>query len=274
MNNNVLVITGMHRSGTSLLTHWLNKCGLHVGDQLLPPGIGNVDGHYEDLDFYTYHEKVLLEHGLSADGLVPAHPGPLTGHQRTTLKALVSRKSSAQSQWGWKDPRTCLFLPFYREILPEARYLAIVRDYKTVVSSLVQRMFQLHDWKYEQCDIFTRVIWRYFRKPFRKEQLLRKYCNEHLAVWITYNEAILKHIEQLPDSNYIVVDHPKLKNSSQEIYKHLSDEWQFDLEYYDFKQLYNENRISDKLNIVDYIQDPKLLERAAEIHCRLQAKAI
>jgi hypothetical protein len=274
MNNNVLVITGMHRSGTSLLTHWLNKCGLHVGDQLLPPGIGNIDGHYEDLDFYTYHEKVLAEHGLSADGLVPSRPAALTAVQKTTLEALVNRKAAAQSQWGWKDPRTCLFLPFYREILPNARYLAIVRDYKTVVSSLVQRMFKLHDWKYENCDIFTRVIWRYFRKPYRKEKLLRKYCNEHLAVWIEYNEGILKHLDSLPASNYLVVDHAKLKTSSNEIYKHLSDKWDFDLDYYDFGKLYNEKRISDKLNIVDYIADPGLLQRAADIHCRLQTKAI
>jgi len=39
-SNRVLVIIGMHRSMTSLLTQWLDKCGLQVGDDLHGAGIG------------------------------------------------------------------------------------------------------------------------------------------------------------------------------------------------------------------------------------------
>ncbi|HJT73097.1 MAG TPA: hypothetical protein VJ720_03740, partial [Chitinophaga sp.] len=59
MNNKVLVITGMHRSGTSLITQWLYRCGLHVGDNFMGAGIGNEDGHFEDLDFYNWHRNIL-----------------------------------------------------------------------------------------------------------------------------------------------------------------------------------------------------------------------
>ena len=274
MNNNVLVITGMHRSGTSLLTQWLYKCGLHVGDKFLGAGIGNNDGHYEDIDFYNYHQQVLTEHELPSDGLAPASPQSLTTIQRTSLKALLHRKAAGQSQWGWKDPRTCLFLPFYREALPNARYLVILRDYKTVVSSLVQRLYTLHAWKYEQSDLITKFIWRYFKKPYRRKKLLKRYCDEHLAVWITYNEAILKHLQQLPVATYMVVDHTKLKTSNKEIFKHLSGNWNFDLEYYDFDTLYKEKLVSKQLDIINFVKDPSLLQKAADIQCRLQAMAI
>ena len=36
----VLVITGMNRSGTSLVAHYLNQCGLDIGERLLMPNFG------------------------------------------------------------------------------------------------------------------------------------------------------------------------------------------------------------------------------------------
>ena len=38
MANDILVIAGMHRSGTSLITHWLHDCGLQVGERLVGAG--------------------------------------------------------------------------------------------------------------------------------------------------------------------------------------------------------------------------------------------
>jgi len=41
-----LVILGMHRSGTSLITQWLKNCGLSVGDSLHGADVGNAEGHF------------------------------------------------------------------------------------------------------------------------------------------------------------------------------------------------------------------------------------
>ena len=49
--NKVLVILGMHRSGTSLVANWLHDCGLHVGDRLLEGTFANEKGYFEDLIF-------------------------------------------------------------------------------------------------------------------------------------------------------------------------------------------------------------------------------
>ena len=136
----VLVITGMHRSGTSLLTQWLYKCGLHVGDQFMGAGIGNEEGHYEDLDFYKYHKNVLKDHALQDDGLIHTTINTLSDGQLYEMRQLLEKKNK-QLQWAWKEPRTCLFLSHYRELLPEARYLVILRDYRPVVSSLISRIY-------------------------------------------------------------------------------------------------------------------------------------
>jgi len=269
-----LIITGMHRSGTSLLTQWLHKCGLHVGDQFLGAGIGNDDGHYEDIDFYNFHQQTLSAQGLHPDGLITEQPSSLSSTQREALRCLLQHKSDRQSQWGWKDPRSCLFLPVYRELAPDARYLVILRDYKQVVGSLIHRIYVSHEWKYTHTDIFTKLIWLYCKKPFRKKKLTNQYCDAYLKVWIAYNEAILKHLQAQPKDTYLVVDHPDLRRHSKLVFDHLSTQWQFDLEYFDINKIYKQQLISNKLDIVDYIKDPALLQQAADIQCRLQALAV
>ncbi|HZX74061.1 MAG TPA: hypothetical protein VFE57_06560, partial [Cyclobacteriaceae bacterium] len=66
--NKILVVTGMHRSGTSVVTQWLQQCGLHVGDELLGAGIGNSVGHFEDVDFLRAHSDFLKRRRLAEKG--------------------------------------------------------------------------------------------------------------------------------------------------------------------------------------------------------------
>jgi hypothetical protein len=51
---------------------------------------------------------------------------------------LIERFDSA-SVWGWKDPRNCLTLPFWRKLLPELNVLVIVRNPLEVAYSLRNR---------------------------------------------------------------------------------------------------------------------------------------
>jgi hypothetical protein len=263
----------MHRSGTSLLTQWLYKCGLHVGDQFLGAGIGNKEGHYEDLDFFEYHKNVLRDLELSDDGMIHSPVSTLSDGQLHELRQLVKAKSS-QQQWAWKEPRTCLFLPHYRQVLPDARYLVILRDYHSVVSSLVSRMYNRSDYKYSKKNSIEQFIWKYFKKPFRKKKLLKKYSEHYLRVWITYNQAILKHLQQLDVSQYLVVDQTSLSCNNQKVFEHLADKWDFSLKYYDYAKVYKEKLLSNVADIEQYVQDPILLVKAGVLQENLKAMAI
>ncbi len=53
-------------------------------------------------------------------------------------RELVAQRSELPL-WGWKDPRTCLFLEFWESILPEARYLFLYRHPVDVALSLWRR---------------------------------------------------------------------------------------------------------------------------------------
>lgn len=134
-----LVITGMHRSGTSLAASLVAGAGIDVGRRLMAASRGNERGHYEDLDFYEFHARALRAHGAGAEGFACVDGLAVPTSLRPAAEALVEAKSQAGVPWGWKDPRTCLFLDFWGDLLPDARFLFVFRSPWEVMDSLFRR---------------------------------------------------------------------------------------------------------------------------------------
>jgi GT2 family glycosyltransferase len=148
----VVVITGVHRSGTSLLAQILHQLGVGLGDSLeLAPWPANADGHWEHSEiwrtqealleslgrgFYTPRSVLPLPEGWWRDPAVEPFKERLAGIAREEL-----RKSPGP--WGFKDPRSLLLAPMWREILDGlgvARAWAIsVRHPLEVARSLATR---------------------------------------------------------------------------------------------------------------------------------------
>src|SRR4051812_47462812 len=137
MQNKVLVILGMHRSGTSLVAQWLQRCGLHIGTRLVGAGRGNIEGHFEDRDFLDLHRSILISNNLPDTGLVSEFDTALNNTHLAEIKGLIALKNSLFEEWGWKEPRTCLFLEQYMHVLPATKYIILLRDYNSVVDSLI-----------------------------------------------------------------------------------------------------------------------------------------
>lgn len=135
----VLVITGMHRSGTSFTASLLQAAGLFIGDQLMGPHASNPLGHFEDLDFYEFDRHLLRSHGISDDGFAcSAAPKPGLPFRQEALR-LVEKRRARGTSWGWKDPRSALLLDFWHSVIPEARFLFVFRTPWDVVDSLYRR---------------------------------------------------------------------------------------------------------------------------------------
>src|SRR3569833_426433 len=164
MQPKVLIVTGMHRSGTSLVTNWLYHSWLQVGECLVGANAGNKEGHYEDVEFLRIHEEILATNGYPTTGLIYHKPVEISEYQLEKLKAVLEVKERHFEQWGWKEPRTCLFLNTYQKLIPGAKNLVIVRDYAAVVNSLLKRDFDLHDAQHQGRSFFTRLKWNVFRK--------------------------------------------------------------------------------------------------------------
>lgn len=138
-NNKVVIILGMHRSGTSLTAQWLSKCGLNIGDNLMGASDSNRDGHFEDLDFHDLHEEIFQAHDIPYGGLENIENISLSKEERRKIKSLVGKKNKKYHQWGWKEPRTCLFIDEYIRLIPHVKIIVVLRDFNAVINSLINR---------------------------------------------------------------------------------------------------------------------------------------
>jgi len=135
-----LVVAGMHRSGTSLVASLVAGAGVSMGTRLLAAGRGNARGHFEDLDFQEFHQRALRANGLHGDGIVPAGQPAVPEGLEPRAHELVAARRAMGKPWGWKDPRTLLFLDFWSEVAPEASWLLVFRSPWEVADSLYRRL--------------------------------------------------------------------------------------------------------------------------------------
>ena len=140
MGNNldVVVITGMHRSGTSLTTSLLQSAGVFIGDRLLGINLSNPKGHFEDLDFVELHQNILQSQGLPSEGWNDNTGKKISQRYIAIAQKLITEREQ-HSIWGWKDPRTVLFLDFWSQLLPQLKYVFVYRSPWEVVDSLYRR---------------------------------------------------------------------------------------------------------------------------------------
>ena len=107
--SSIFCVTGMHRSGTSLLMSWLEKCGLQISDGgLVPDGTGNITGHFEDQEFYELHLKTISKAIPGSKGWIVTNKhdlGKLSLDHKDMTDILLTR-NKRYPLWGWKDPRS------------------------------------------------------------------------------------------------------------------------------------------------------------------------
>lgn len=140
-----LLILGMHRSGTSYLARLMQALGVHIGDDLVGPQKGNPRGHFEALSLLTFHQKLLaarVDESRRAfdDGMLVQAPLSVdySADERQEARALVE-SLRRPGHWGWKEPRTCLFLDLWGSLLERAGAVIIYRHPLEVHQSLLRR---------------------------------------------------------------------------------------------------------------------------------------
>jgi hypothetical protein len=145
-NQDIICVLGMHRSGTSLLARILNLIGVDLGpDNVLTtePVADNPKGYWEHHEITAISDAILKRHGGSWDEPPPLPPGWETAAAIDDLRhhaqQLIEDQFGEAQLWGWKDPRTCLTLPFWQQLLPDMRYIICLRNPVDVARSLEHR---------------------------------------------------------------------------------------------------------------------------------------
>jgi hypothetical protein len=201
MDTKVLAITGMHRSGTSLAAQYLGECGLSIGSKLLNSDLTNPSnscaGHHEDIEFLSFHKQVLQKNGRDVSALLADRlslPFKIDNQDKKVALELVESRVELP-QWGWKDPRTTLFLDFWSEMVSDIGYLFLLRHPLSVVDSLVRRG--------------------------NEKTISRKPING-LRIWNIYNQEVLK-FWKVNSANSIVCEIDELIRNSTKVSQFLAE---------------------------------------------------
>ena len=141
LRNDVLIVLGMHRSGTSCLTGMLQQAGLVLGD-VVEEAPFNRKGNRENLEIRELNDAILANSGGAWD----SPPNHLTWRKEHQYKRdAIIEQHRDQAAWGFKDPRTMFTLPFWQEGLKGANlhYIATFRNPLSVAKSLNSRQPEL-----------------------------------------------------------------------------------------------------------------------------------
>src|SRR5512140_300208 len=141
-----VIVLGMHRSGTSALTRCLNFLGLTLGreDHLIPAGQDNPRGFWENAQLSKFNEEILV--ALGGTWFTPPYlhgrwqSRPQLGELKARARELLAGEGLGEPMACWKDPRSCLLLPFWLELLPQRPAIVFIhRDPLEIWRSLQKR---------------------------------------------------------------------------------------------------------------------------------------
>lgn len=248
MTKTIFTLAGMHRSGTSLCASWMDASGINVGKSLLGPASSNPKGHFEDEEILNIHREDLRAKGLRISGLV------LKGQTKFNLE--VNSKKEIQSLlksradievWGWKEPRTCLYLEDWKSLLPELKIIAVFRHPDNVINSLYKRL--KNGYWYDTNNPFRKLYWY-----LSIDKNPKKWFNEFSKTYAVYNQQIIDFHKKYP-SDSLILDLDELTSNSHEIGKRITSFLGIETQMSDFNHLIDKKLLTKKEEVKNISSD-------------------
>lgn len=211
----ILTIAGMHRSGTSLTASWLEKCGLILKNNL-SADTGNVKGHFEDTEFLAFQAKIIEATVKNSKGWIVNGKQDFQFNELQAKEACDILKSRAEinGAWGWKDPRTTLFLEDWKQQAPSMKTLILWRPCLEVVDSLIRRSEKAEK--------------KVFKIGFRNA----------IATWLAYNKAVLEYVK-LHKEDTILVSISSVLTHDKPLFDLIENRFQQGLNYESIDTVYD-----------------------------------
>ena len=135
-----VIVLGMHRSGTRLLSRCLHDSGVFMGMM--------QEHNSEAVQFLSLNDRALVEAGADWIDAIELPRGcfarlnPLDlyrEHFKISLASSLWIRLKANYRWGWKDPRNTFALGAWLELFRGAHAVHLFRDGRAVAMSLWRR---------------------------------------------------------------------------------------------------------------------------------------
>lgn len=143
-----VILTGMHRSGTTLLTECLSRFGLFVGDDLEANSesrffirlnrwvLRSCHAGWEEPGPVRYVLEDERLRRFAADYLRLSVASPRVRSYLGLRRWAAAERGTWPQPWGWKDPVNTVTLPLWLDVFPGARVVYVERHGVDVASSL------------------------------------------------------------------------------------------------------------------------------------------
>ncbi len=138
-------ITGVPRSGTSMVAGMLEACGLWLGPTV-PGNADNPKGYFENLVLRDNLQKEILLHSgfhrLGVTSLPPAEWQPDVPNMKAAVAHVLTAQGYDGSRpWGFKDAKLALTWRLWHAHFPGARWVVVRRKADDIVASCLRTGF-------------------------------------------------------------------------------------------------------------------------------------
>ncbi len=182
----IVVVLGMHKSGTSLIT-----------DVLHSSGISMVEAYQKDISYDSGSKaerdstKVINNMILGSDDLFSLAITNKIYIDKSILEKMretLIRINDTEKDWGFKDPRTCLTYDLWKNLLPKHKVIIVFRSPEEV-------------WTH------------YWKSPLKKRlRVMRRFFDS----WCMHNKNML-NILSGDMADFLVIEYSKFMKSNSEL---------------------------------------------------------
>lgn len=147
MNTRIVVVLGMHRSGTSAISNTIDSLGLNFGDNLYGPREDNPAGFWENESLVQFNDALLAEVGMRWDslGLIDKKlwDDSIWDQWVDNATTLLNEEFPGTHTYGMKDPRLSKLMGFWQKVFKrcqyDVKYIVALRNPLEVIASLKKR---------------------------------------------------------------------------------------------------------------------------------------
>ena len=267
--NKVLLIVGMGRSGTSLTASWLRSCGLHIGSDFGKVQTGNVKGSWEDQGVRRIHSEILKANSIGSWFDVHKKEIVFPEDLIQPSKDIINKKNAKHEQWGFKDPLSALVIKDWHNLISNAEFLFVYRNYNLTVDSIKRMEQKIQKTRRNKiAGMMNSILWKF---GFKDEV---KFQNKCLTAWKRYNFELLDYFKtnEVP---FNIVNASELSTNAERIIRELNQKG-FDLKYNSLDKvfdssIYNKNDVKLDSTNSDLIEECELLYQQLEEESKLNS---
>jgi hypothetical protein len=181
-----ILITGLPRSGTSMVAGLFDTCGAWTGTTI-PGNAANPRGYFEHAIIREeVTKKILKKLGHGPLGVISLPPLNLTMKVDglcTIISDIIQRDGyDGESPWLYKDAKMSLIWPAFEKAFPEAQWIIVNRDTEAVIDSCLRTPFMAQ-------HSSDRYFWESFAAAY--QQRLDRLANNVQSVISLQSDDIL-----------------------------------------------------------------------------------